>query len=99
MKISQKMTAGILVICMTALAAISVGAVSDVKCIGGGGTNYETHKYGFLWLKSHDYAEFYHDVDRVYDSIIYGTSGHDASDCKEEDFYDYCAPGTVVGQG
>ena len=99
MKISQKITAGIVVVCMAALATISAGAVSDVRCIGGGGTNYETHNYGLFWAKSHSYEEYYHDVDRVYNNVVYGTSGHDASDCSTEDFYSYCAPGTVVGQG
>lgn len=99
MKKSKRIFVVIVAVCMTTLATISTNAVSDVHCIGGGGTNNETHKYGLLWLKSHDYKEYYHDVDRVFNNVVYGTSGHNASDCSTEDFYSYCPPGTVVGQG
>lgn len=99
MKKSKRIFVVIVAVCMTTLAAISTNAVSDVHCIGGGGTNNEIHRYGLLWSKSHDYIEYYHDVDRVYNNVVYGNLGHKDTGCSENDFYSYCPPGTVVGQG
>ena len=98
MKKMQKLTALAAAVILAAMSAVSVSAITEVRCIGGGGTKTQTHKFGLFWLKSHEYTEMYHDVDRVYDGYVYGTSGHEGSGCSTEDYYSYCEPGTVVGE-
>lgn len=99
MKKTTKVAKSLVIVCVAALAAVSTFAVSEVRCTGGGGSRPATHKYGIFGYKSHEYTEYYHDVDRVYNNVIYGTDGHDDYDCDETDFMNYCEPGTVVGWG
>ena len=96
--LSKRLSAIVVTAFLIAATALSAQAITEVRCIGGGGTTYKTHNYGLFWLKSHMYAEYYHDVDRVYDGVVYGTEGHDSIDCGTSDYYSYCPPGTVVGE-
>lgn len=96
-KTKKRVIATLCVLCFIVISSISVFAASPVYCTGGGGTYTRTHSYGILWLNSHNYSSYEHNVDRVFNGVVYGVSGHNSYSCGESDWYDYCAPGTIVG--
>lgn len=90
------------VVCLLMITSISIFAVSEVRCVGGGASNVDaTHRFGLFWFYSHSYTYSYHDVDRVYSGVVYKVYGHyQVTNCGENDFSDpVCPVGTIVGYG
>jgi hypothetical protein len=68
------------IIILSAILAVNIFASSPVYCVGGGGIRRIDHTYydfsSWPWVKDCYYYEFYHDVDRVYNSHVYAVTGH-----------------------
>ena len=85
------------------LLAVSVFALSPVRCTGGyAGETTSTHRYGFLNLQSHAVYSYSHTVDRVYSGHVYEVIGHTKDKCGHPELCYNLDPGcvgTIVGEG